>query len=689
MGLSSPGIGSNLDINTIVTQLMSVEGRKLTTLQTQEASYQAKVSAFGQVQSAFSTFQTAVNSLSTVQQFQAATASVADSAVLSAKATSAATPGAYALEVSKLAQAQKLVTAGQASTTTTIGTGTITFQFGTISGIETPAIVDANDNETSPASYAQPVRNADGTYSSASFKPGTAESKTVTIGPSNNSLAGIRDAINGAKIGVTATIVNDGGAQPNRLVLTNSATGEASSMRISVSNDPDGGLSSLLSHDPSSATQKLKETVAAQDAEFTLDGLKVKKPSNAVTDAIAGVTLNLAKTNAGSPTTLTVARDSASVVSAVNKFVSAYNAIAKTLSDASAYDANSKSAAILNGDSSIRGAQNQLRGLLSSSIGGGYGAYSRLSDIGVTMQKNGTLELNSAKLTTALETNFNDVAGLFAAAGKASDSLVSYTTSTAATKAGAYSLNVSQMASQSAVSGAAAPRQLSFAAPDNKLSLGLGGVQSEITLNDRYDSAEALALDLQSKMNASKAYAGSPVKVAVVDGKIAITSDAYGSSSTFSVSGTASALVFGGSPVSVAGQDVAGTINGASATGKGRILTAGAGDAEGLQVSITGGTKGERGTVNFSRGYASQFGALVGTIIGENGSLDARTKGLNATITSLHKQQEAEQARLTNREAALRKQFTALDTQISKLNSVSSYLTQQLAQIAALSSSSD
>lgn len=681
MGLSSPGIGSNLDINTIVTQLMAVEGRKLTTLQTQEASYQSKVSAFGQVQSAFSSFQTAVNSLSTVQQFQAATATASDTAVLSAKATSAATPGTYALEVSKLAQAQKLVTAGQASNTTTIGTGTITFQFGTIAGaVETPA---------GSGIYPAPARNADGTYTGATFKPGTAESKTVTIGSSNNSLAGIRDAINGAKIGVTATIVNDGGAQPNRLVLTNSATGEASSMRISVSDDPDGGLSGLLNHDPATATQNLKETVAAQDAEFTLDGLKVKKPSNTVTDAIAGVMLNLTKTNAGSPATLTVARDSASVVSAVNKFVSAYNAIAKTLSDASAYNATTKTAAILNGDSSIRGAQNQLRGLLSSSIGGGYGAYNRLSDIGVTMQKNGTLELDTGKLTKALETNFNDVAGLFAAAGKASDSLVSYTTSTAATKAGAYGLNISQMASQSMVTGAAAPTQLTFAAPDNKLSLGLNGVQSEIMLNDSYADAAALALDLQSKMNASKAYAGSPVKVAVVDGKIAITSDAYGSSSMFSVSGTAAAQVFGGSPVSVAGQDVAGTINGASATGKGRILTAGAGDAEGLQVSITGGTTGDRGTINFSRGYASQFGALVGTIIGENGSLDARTKGLNSSITGLRKQQEAEQNRLTNREAALRKQFTALDTQISKLNSVSSYLAQQLAQIASLSSSSD
>ena len=675
MGLSAPGIGSNLDINTIVTQLMAVEGRKLSTLQTQEASYQAKVSAFGQVQSAFSTFQTAVNSLSTVQQFQMATATASDAAVLSAKATSAATPGAYSLEVSKLAQAQKLATAGQASTTAAIGTGTITFQFGTIAGKDGAAL----------------VRDADGKYANATFTQGAAETKSVTIGPNSSSLAGIRDAINGAKIGVTATIVNDGGAQPNRLVLTNSATGEASSMKISVGDgDAGGGLAGLLGHDPSGAAQNMKETVAAQDAHFTIDGLAVRKPSNTVTDAIAGVTLNLSKTNAGTPTTLTVARDSASVVTAVNKFVSAYNAISKTLADASAYDPTTRTAAILNGDSSIRGAQNQLRSLLSNSVAGGYGAFSRLSDIGVTMQKNGTLELNTTKLTAALESNFNDVAGLFAAAGKATDSLVSYTTSSAATKAGSYGVSISQMASQTSMTGSA-PAATTFDAGASELSVGVNGSQSKITLNASYASPDALAVDLQSRINASTAFAGSPVKVTVVDGKIAITSDAYGSSSAFTVSGAASSGVFGaGGAVTVAGQDVAGTINGASATGKGRILTAASGDAsEGLQVAVAGGTLGERGAINFSRGYASQFGALVGTIIGENGSLDARTKGLNASITSLRKQEEAEQTRLSNREAALRKQFTALDTQISKLNSVSSYLTQQLAQISALSTSSD
>jgi flagellar hook-associated protein 2 len=685
MGLSAPGIGSNLDINTMVSQLMALEGRKMTAMQTQEASYQAKVSAFGQVKSAFATFQSAVSSLATVQQFQSTTATASDATVLSAKATASATPGTYALEVSKLAQAQKLVTAGQASTTAAIGTGTITFDFGTLTGPN-----DAGGNATAPVKDP-----ATGKYTSAVFTPGTADAKTVTIGPNNSSLAGIRDAINGAKIGVNATIVNDGGASPNRLVLTNTTTGAASSMKITVGNDSGGGLSSLLGHDPAasasdpagSAGQHLSETMAAQDALMTIDGLPVKKSSNTISDVISGVTLNLTKTNVGTPTTVTVARDTASVVTAVNKFVTAYNAISKTFKDASAYDATTRTAAILNGDSSIRGAQAQLRAVMSAPIAGGYGEFSRLSEVGVAFQKDGTLAVDSAKLNKALESNFNDVAGLFAAAGKATDSLASYATSSSDTKAGAYALKVTALATQTSVAGTA-NADTGYAAPANILSLTINGKQGDIKLNADYngDSA-ALAADLQSKINGSSAFGGAVMKVESVDGKITITSDAYGSKTSLIVGGTALAALFGANPVLTPGKDIEGTINGQAATGSGRILTAQEGDAKGLQVSVTGGITGDRGTINFSRGYASQFAAMADNFIGEKGSFSSRMEGLNASITSLKKREDAEQARLINKEAALRKQFTALDTQISSLNSLSSYLTQQLTQIANLTSS--
>ena len=688
MGLSSPGIGSNLDVNTIVTQLMAVEGRKLTTLQSQEASYQAKVSAFGQVKSAFASFQSAVSSLSTVQQFQSTTASASDAAVLSAKATASAAPGTYALEVSKLAQAQKLVAAGQASTTTSIGTGTITFEFGTIAGPKDAA-----------GEYTAPVKDpATGKYTSAVFNASGADTKSVTIGPNSGSLAGIRDAINAAKMGISATIVNDGGALPNRLVLTNTVTGAASSMKITVSGDTGGALSSLLNHDPATpapdpgnpgavtAGQHLTETMAAHDAQMTIDGLPVKKSSNSISDAITGVTLNLTKTNVGAPTTVTVARDTASVVSAVNKFVSAYNAINKTFSDASAYDPTTKTAAILNGDSSIRSAQAQLRAVMAAPVGGNYGAFSRLSEVGVSFQKDGTLALDSTKLNKALESNFSDVAGLFAAAGKATDSLATYATSSSDTRAGAYALNVTALATQTTVAGNGLPA-LSYADGANTLSFSINGKAGDIKLGGPYQDADALALDLQSRINGSTAFGGAVMKVQAVAGKISITSDSYGSSSGFTVNGSAYDALFGAGSALTPGKDIEGTINGLTAKGNGRLLVAQEGDAKGLQVSVTGGGTGDRGMVNFSRGYASQFSAMSDAFVGQSGSFSARMDGLNASITSLHKQQVAEQSRMTDKEAALRKQFTALDVQISKLNSTSSYLTQQLAQIAALNTS--
>jgi flagellar hook-associated protein 2 len=137
------------------------------------------------------------------------------------------------------------------------------------------------------------------------------------------------------------------------------------------------------------------------------------------------------------------------------------------------------------------------------------------------------------------------------------------------------------------------------------------------------------------------------------------------------------------------GLDVAGTIDGAAATGKGISLTAsGSGAASGIRVDVTGGALGDRGTVNYSKGYASQFNDLISTFLGTSGRLTARTEGINKSIASIKKDEDRWTDRLTTREADLRKQFTALDTKLSSLTSTSTYLTQQLAQIAAMSRSS-
>ena len=547
MTISSPGIGSNLDVNGIVSQLMTIERQPVIRLAQKAASFQAKLSAIGSIKGALSSFQSTIRALSDISKFQAVRVT-SDATIATATGSSAAVPGTYALEVTKLAQAQKLATAGQISTSAVIGNGTLSFDFGTISS----GVLDAGT----------------GKYTGSTFTSSGSGIKTVVIDATNNSLAGIRDAINGAKIGVNATIVNDGDASPNRLVLTDTSTGKASSIKISVAGD--AALSTLLAHDPGAAPagQALSETVTAQNAEFKIDGLSVSKASNTITDVIQGVTLNLAKTNSGSPTSIVIAHDSSSVIGAVGQFVYAYNQINQTLKDASAYNATTKQAAILNGDASVRTLQTQIRAVLNAPVAGGASAYTVLSQVGVTVQKDGTLAVDNTKLQTAMDSNYNDVAGLFAALGKTGDSLMSYAGSSANTKPGAYAVNITQLAGQARTTGssavAAGPTKgdatgsaaagLTIDATNNTLNVTLDGTSATITLGSAvYADANALAAEVQTRINAAFA---AQVTVTQTAGALKITSNSSGAASSVSVTGgNGKTNLLGVSPTVTAGSE--------------------------------------------------------------------------------------------------------------------------------------
>ncbi|MBC7454175.1 MAG: flagellar filament capping protein FliD [Massilia sp.] len=670
MGLSSAGIGSNLDVEGIITKLMSVERQPLTKLARQEASYQAKLSGFGTLKGALSQFQTAVRGLADVSKFQGVSVSAADATIATASATSSAAAGTYALKVTQLAQAQKLVAAGTASDIAPVGKGVISIDFGTITG----------------------GTNSAGKYAGATFASAGSGVKTIVIDDSNNSLAGIRDAINKAAIGVTATIVNDGGSSPYRLALTSQKTGEAASMKISVADTaPGNGLSGLLANDPA-GVQSMAQTSAAQNAQLTIDGIAVSKASNAISDVIGGVTLNLLKTNPDTATAITIARDTASVTTAVNTFVKAYNDISQNLRDAGAYNAATKTAAILNGEASVRAIQTQVRTILTSSVAGGASAFSRLSEIGVTLQKDGLLAVDNTKLSSAMSTNFSDFAGLFAAAGKSGDSLVSYTGFSPETLPGAYGVNVTQLASKGSTSGNVAAGT-AIDGTNNTLDVVLNGVTATITLTPKasYTAAE-LAAEVQSKINGAVQFSSADLSATVTQsgGTLTITSNKFGSASKVSITGGSARSDLGfptNGSTELAGADVKGTINGAPATGNGQKLTSDAGSpSAGLALTVAGGSLGARGTVNFSQGYAFQFDKLATTLLAGTGSLAARTDGITASIKGLDKSKDDLNTRLAMTEKRYRAQFTALDLIISKMNTTSTFLSQQLAQISSLSS---
>lgn len=652
MALSSPGIGSGLDVNGLVSQLMALEQRPLTLLATKEAKYQAQLSAYGSMKGALSSFQSAVAALATPAKFTAVKASVADTAVLTASASPSASAGSYSIQVQTLAQAQKLKSGTFAATTTTVGTGTLTIQFGT--------------------------------YSGGSFTLNPDKSaKTITIGSSNASLSGVRDAINAADAGVAASIVNDGSGY--RLVVSSKDAGLANALKITVAdndlnNTDAAGLSQLVYDASTGGTTNLTQTVAAQNATAVIDGITVTKSTNTLTDAIDGVTLTLLKE--GSTTTLSVAKDTAGIKAAVESFVKAYNDLNKTLTDMSKYDAVNKQASILTGDATVRSVQSQLRALFNTALSSAGGGLTTLADIGVTFQTDGTLKLDATKLTKALNDGSKDISTLFAAIGKPSDSLVGFVSSTADTQDGSYAINVSQLATRGKTVGGGAAVLTINAGSNDTLSVTVDGVSASLTLAAGTYTATTLAAEIQSRINGASALSSAGIGVTVTQdlGVLTVTSNRYGSSSKVAITGGTAAADLFGAATQTDGVDVAGSIGGVAASGSGQALT-GAGDASGLKVNITGGATGDRGTIGFARGYADLLDKLVGRMLENDGLVDGRMDGINASIKELGTRREALTRRLEQIEKRYRAQFTALDAMIASMTRTSTYLQQQLANL--------
>ncbi|MCX7142802.1 MAG: flagellar filament capping protein FliD [Proteobacteria bacterium] len=491
---------------------------------------------------------------------------------------------------------------------------------------------------------------------------------------------------------MTAGVVNDGSGY--RLTLTSKDTGAANALRVIVADDDTthtdtSGLSQLMFDGRTGGVQNLTQSAAAQNASVTIDGIVISKASNTITDAIEGVTLNLLKQSTAGTTSLTVARDSAGITSAVQSFVKAYNDATKALSDSSAYNAATKQAAILQGDSAVRSIQTALRSTLSSALSTAGGGLTTLSDIGVSFQKDGTLALDSSKLQTIVNDPTKDISTLFAAVGKPTDSLVSFTSASSSTKAGTYAVNLTQIAAQGAALGnfTVAGTTTITAGLNDALTLSVDGVAAAVTLAAGDYTPAQLAAQIQSKINGVSmlSAAGSAVTVSLASGTLSITSNRYGSTSIVGgIAGSALADTFGTLDyTNGTGKDVAGTIGGVAATGSGQTLS-GSGDATGLSIKVTGGATGDRGSVKFARGYATQLDTLLTTMLASDGMISTRTNGINSSIKDIGSRREALNARLAIVQARYQKQYSALDVMISNMNQTSTYLTQQLASISNL-----
>lgn len=397
--IGSLGVGSGMDLNGLLDKIAAAERLPLNAIRSRQASYSAKVSAYGSVMGMLTSLQLAADKLADAKFATGFKSSSSATTALTASSDATAVAGSYSVVVDRLAQAQTLVARGVATTTEDIGAdaATITIDFGSI----------GDDPDVMAPAFAFDA--ASGTYGGAVFTADAARSAvSVNLEAGKTSLADVRDAINAAAGGaVTASIVNDGSS--NRLVLTAAATGQKSSMRVSVA----GGntdLQGLLANDPA-GTQNLKQTAAAQDAALTVNGIDVTSATNTVSGALQGVTLTLVDKGTS---TVKVERDTAGAQAAINEFVSAYNKLDARLKELTAFNAGSKAGGILLGDGTARAVQSRLRSALFEVVPGlATGDPERLSDVGIAFQKDGSLLANSTRLGEALASRPEAVGRLF------------------------------------------------------------------------------------------------------------------------------------------------------------------------------------------------------------------------------------------------------------------------------------
>ena len=380
--ISSPGIGSGLDVNSIVTQLVALERQPITLLQQQATSVQTKLSIYGQIQSKLSALRDAAAALTQASTWGQTLGSTTDPASVGVTTSSTTRPGRYSVMVTALAAAQSNATsASYASPDAVFGEGTLQIELGTWTG--------------------------------ASFAAKTgATSVSVTIGPGARTLAQVRDAINGAQAGVTASVLSD--ASGARLVLRSAATGAENGFRVAVT-DIDGGNGdasglSALAYDPQAGVTAMTLAQGAANAQATIDNLPVTSASNTLAGVIDGITLNLARVTTA-PVQVDAASDQEAIRKKIDAFTTAYNDINSLLATQTRYDDATKIAGQLQGDSAALGIRSQLRRMLGTTTGGS-SVFSRLSDIGFDVKTDGSISVNATKLNNGLA-NLAEITRLF------------------------------------------------------------------------------------------------------------------------------------------------------------------------------------------------------------------------------------------------------------------------------------
>ncbi len=631
MSIGNMSLTGPLDVQSIVDMIIQAKRWPERHMQQQIAEYNAVKSALQDLNSKVSALSSIVGELSDFSNISIKTATVSDEDYLTASASSNAQEGDYYIIVRQLARAQS----------DTSGSGF-----------------------SSPSDYVL----TDGTTFSITQN---GETVNIDITGDTRSLNGLKDAINNSGLSLRASVIYDGSQY--LLQITSTETGEDYAFTI---DDTDVGTN-------------MTTKITAQNALINVNTTDlvdaIERQSNTIDDVIEGVTLNLKKADDTKTITLTVSHDYSNIETKVNDFISKFNDIMNYLNSQFQWNEETKTSGPLSLSQSAKMVQQQLLSMVVSRAEGldDNAEYKTLSSIGIKMNNDGTLELDSEKFREALSTDFENVKRLFMEVGETNNAYVSYITRGENTVAGTYNIEITQAPERAVVQGDFEVPDTGIA-QDETLTITYGGMDYTVNLSAG-DSLSTIISKINSVMDEN----GVPVTATNSGNFLVIQTDNFGSAYTLTVVSDVAAdsggTGIGTTPKTDTGVDIAGTIGGYAAEGEGRTLTGTEGPVEGLKIFGTMTTTGSFGSVSLTYGVMSEFNSkledILSTEYGEEGPIAREIDFLETNIESVNERIQEFERQLEQERTLLLEEFTQANQALAQLQALQINLTKSFTSL--------
>ncbi len=648
------GGGSGIDTHSLVEQLVSLEkAPQEKRLDKREELLQTQISDYGLLRSAIGNLESAVMALKDPATFNAKAVALPQTSLLAlTKLDAKAVPGNYRVQVEQIAQSQSLLSDSFTSEGSQVGQGTLSFNFGDWD-------------------------NGDFTVNTA--KPGF----TVTIDESNNTLRGLRDAINASGSGVQASIVSEGGVF--RLQLT-SPSGQTQQLRITASEAPgEPGLGTFAFNETEQAMTQLQE---GKDALIRVNGLLLSRPSNHVTDVIPGLEMDVYNSSASEVVNINITADRSVAEDAIRDFVDTYNKFLKETERLVGFDAEIDDYGSLHRDALANSMLQSIRNMLGSSVPGLEGGFSALANLGIRTKLDGSLEIledgSGTDFRAAMDNNFELVKDLFVPKTSSNSSLIQVTGHSARTQPGNYEVEILSHATRGGFTGGPVVEgfPLDTTGKDYSFRVRVNGVVADtLSLPDGkvYGSGEELAQDFQMLINQNSKLQAAFASVTVTfngdTGALEFLSTEYGNESVVSFASVGADMADLGIAAGqgTIGKNVSGLIGGVQGFGYGKVLLPAIGSpAEGLSMIIEPGATG--GTISFSRGFAGSLTEVLDSFLKGSGMISERESNIKKDMERISDSRETLERRSDAYRARLEAQFLAMEQIVRSLNNTNTFL---------------